>query len=368
MRCGMLLLVFFATMAPVIADEKPKSADAKTEELIRQLGSDDFKAREKACKDLISLGVPALEKLREAAKFIDPEVSRRADECIKQIEINQKVAFLIEGLRDPDPKRRAESANELAGFGSHARPAVPALIKLLDDPEPQVRIRGVYSLGLLGPDVAKEGGSKMVAIMKDKGQSEDIRWATAINLARLGQCRDEAVPILLSWLESGSPKLGQVAASTLGKLGDKDSKVVPALLKALKDKSLQSSAAGSLGLLAKDPNSCVPALTEALRSFKPDKPDEDPRRAILFALGRFGPKAATAVPEISKIAGDTKEAGTEGLFLRSDAIKVLGEIGPEAQEAVPLLTRILKSKDIEDQLFLAGPAIETLEKISKKGS
>jgi hypothetical protein len=72
--------------APTPAADPPK-ADAETiAKLIKQLGSDDFEAREKATKELEVIGTPALEALREAAKSGDPEVKLRATSILQTVE------------------------------------------------------------------------------------------------------------------------------------------------------------------------------------------------------------------------------------------------------------------------------------------
>src|SRR5262245_6326940 len=73
--------------------------EARVSELIRQLGSADFEQREKASKDLISLGAGALAQLRQAAHSLDPEVARRAVRAVAQIEKNQQIAALVQILQ-----------------------------------------------------------------------------------------------------------------------------------------------------------------------------------------------------------------------------------------------------------------------------
>jgi HEAT repeat protein len=56
-------------------------------ELIKQLGNDDFDVREKAMKDIVSLGSVAESFLRRATDNTDPEVSRRASECLDRLKM-----------------------------------------------------------------------------------------------------------------------------------------------------------------------------------------------------------------------------------------------------------------------------------------
>src|SRR5690349_761355 len=72
--------------APVRGADPPKADAEQIAQLIKQLGSDEFEAREKATKDLEAIGTPALEALREAAKNGEPEVKTRATAILAKVE------------------------------------------------------------------------------------------------------------------------------------------------------------------------------------------------------------------------------------------------------------------------------------------
>ena len=61
------------------------SIDKKVAELIERLGDDAWEDREKATRDLIALGRPAVARLSEAAKSTDAEIKWRATHVLKQI-------------------------------------------------------------------------------------------------------------------------------------------------------------------------------------------------------------------------------------------------------------------------------------------
>lgn len=73
---GPALVEFFRKRVP--PDVSPERLAA----LVKQLGDDDFDAREKASAALKALGARALPALRRAAGDADPEVKRRAQECL----------------------------------------------------------------------------------------------------------------------------------------------------------------------------------------------------------------------------------------------------------------------------------------------
>ena len=54
--------------------------------LIRQLGDDEFEQREKASADLQAIGRLAVPALTRAFNDLDPEISRRAGDCLQNIQ------------------------------------------------------------------------------------------------------------------------------------------------------------------------------------------------------------------------------------------------------------------------------------------
>ena len=64
----------------------PPGIEAKIAAAIEKLGDADFKIREEAQKQLNSVGETALPLLKKAAKGTNPELVRRADECIIKIQ------------------------------------------------------------------------------------------------------------------------------------------------------------------------------------------------------------------------------------------------------------------------------------------
>jgi HEAT repeat protein len=86
-RCLAAVIAVAAVTATVLADE-PKSGTSENEikRLIDQLGSERFKDREQATRQLSQLGKAALPGLKEATKSPDVEVSRRAQQLIEEIQ------------------------------------------------------------------------------------------------------------------------------------------------------------------------------------------------------------------------------------------------------------------------------------------
>ena len=97
--CGLLLLSgVLACFAGWLGKAPASSDQERVAKLIQQLAGSRFAEREQAMKDLIAIGAPALDPLRSALKSNDPELVRRALECIPIIERNVQFAALIKAL------------------------------------------------------------------------------------------------------------------------------------------------------------------------------------------------------------------------------------------------------------------------------
>src|SRR2546421_569619 len=88
-RCLLLALALGLTLVLSSPRQTATAGDDKSDrvqQLIKQLGSPKFAVRDRAKKELESMGNSALEALRKAAKSEDMETSRRAGELVKKLE------------------------------------------------------------------------------------------------------------------------------------------------------------------------------------------------------------------------------------------------------------------------------------------
>ena len=191
-------------------------------------------------------------------------------------------------------------------------------------------------------------------------------------------CGSNSIPIAIALLKHKSPTVRESAAWGLSALRRKTvaaDQAIPALIEALNDKARMVRFDATLALeeMGPDASNAVPALTKVLAdSGKPG----DPRIAGVAylqavaanALGKIGPAAATAVPQLKatlsatnsylrgqaaaaiwRIDGDVdtvlpillKEISGTGGDLNWDWIVALGEMGPRAKAAVPQLKKEL---------------------------
>jgi HEAT repeat protein len=176
-----------------------EGAQKRMHRLIEQLGDEEFTVREQASRELVALGARARPLLQEAAASSDPEVRRRAQACLRKIgdkegnnvEVVAAAArllaarkpagcagvllayvpaaemdgvadvvrdalvplavqdgkpdpTLVAGLGDRQPACRGAAAEALCRAG--VRESLPALRKLLEDPDRGVRLRAALGL------------------------------------------------------------------------------------------------------------------------------------------------------------------------------------------------------------------------------
>ena len=94
--------------------------------------------------------------------------------------LSEWVADLKDGTA---PQTRNAAAYEISGMGPDAAPAVPALIKALEDPEPTVRFPVLVALGEIGP-AAKAAVPKLKQMM-DEEINDEIAAAAKRALRRI---------------------------------------------------------------------------------------------------------------------------------------------------------------------------------------
>src|SRR6516225_2219004 len=168
-----------ATDGPGLIDFfRQRTADVSDAErikaLVRQLGADKFKAREKASRQLVTLGPRARPYLQAAKNDPDPEIARRAQECLERIGEGATGATISAAVRVLARQKPAEAAAVLLGYLPTAEDesvaetirhaletlavrdgkAEPALLAALDDKAPLKRGAAAAALARAhAPDV-----------------------------------------------------------------------------------------------------------------------------------------------------------------------------------------------------------------------
>jgi HEAT repeat protein len=240
------------------------------------------------------------------------------------------IPALTNGLRDPNPLIRLESATALQKFGPAATPAVPELLRLLKDPgqhtppprnpneialptsgtyaydevqvpgnpDRLVRIAALQTIGMLQPNLALADRQLVSGLLTDRDTWVRLNalWTTQ----RLGISQD------------------QTAIYT----------------ELLRDERTQSAA---LSLLSRDSRLASRPQPELMREIVQSLASEDPSVRSM-ATNLLLQIKATALPELSTALNHANP------LVRAEAAATIGQIGPTAQATVPALIRLVQDQ------------------------
>jgi HEAT repeat protein len=220
---------------------------------------------------------------------------------------------------------REVAAFRLGLMGSVASNAVPTLVDLLKKPSanPFERGRVIQALGEIGPS-ASEAVPVLVESLKNSNQW--VRWTAAYSLLQIGTVPPEAVPLLQQNLGDPGYVVALMAVAILSAQETPEAvSRVETLLTTRGDGNTQSHVAAALGLLKKVPDQFRPILGRMLN-------DEDASVRQGAAIGLAQPHA----DDIHRIVEVLIEGLKQGQFMIRCA-EALGRIGPQAGSAIPEL-------------------------------
>jgi hypothetical protein len=225
---GPALLKFFRDRTLADADR------AKLAELVRRLGADEFAEREKASQDLVRAGRFAVPFLQAALTDRDPEIVRRARDCLQAIEQGNDRSLTVAAARVLTARRPDGAAEVLLAYlpaasdefleqavldalvavGLRDGKADPAVVTALKDREPSRRAAAAAVLSNAGPELRRE----VSPLLKD--ESARVRFQAAAALTLAGE--KSAVPALIALLGEGPAELAWMAEDLLYRLAGQD--------------------------------------------------------------------------------------------------------------------------------------------------
>ncbi|WP_157369372.1 HEAT repeat domain-containing protein [Zavarzinella formosa] len=185
---------------------------AGVRDLVRKLGDENYRVREKATEALGKLGAKALPFVREAAKDMDGERSRRAEECVIRIN-SSETKRLPSGIPRLTALRRPVDAIDV----------MLAYVPFIDDDEGIINeIR--TALSVMALDANDKPDSALLKALNDPLPSKRSLAAEAL-------CRGAGPgvrPTVKKLLADPVPAVRQTVGIALVGLGDKDA--VPVLI------------------------------------------------------------------------------------------------------------------------------------------
>ena len=186
----------------------------RIKELVRRLGDDDFKMREEASRQLMMLGPRARPFLQAALKDSDPEIVRRAGDCLERISRGMSVTALSAAVRVLARRRPLNAASVLLNYLPSAEDervaetihrvlpdlavrdgkAEPAFVEALTDQSPDKRAAAAAALSAAHlPEV--------MPLLRKLLQDSDPQVRLRVGLALVARGEKDAVPVLIRLIE-----------------------------------------------------------------------------------------------------------------------------------------------------------------------
>jgi HEAT repeat protein len=239
----------------------------------------------------------------------------------------EEIASLIEKLKTND-ERELDAA--IKNLGKIGEPAIPALMKALQDKNLLVRRSAALVLAKIGPPAIPDLAKAL------NNPDADVRSRAASALGGIGPEAKTALPQLVFLLQDSNAKVRSSAASALGGIGAEAKTALPQLVFLLQDSNakVRSSAASALGGIGPEAKTALPQLVPLLQDS-----NADVRSSAAFALGSLGPEAKTALPQLVSLLQDSNAD------VRSSAAEVFESLGAEAKTVLPQLVSLLKDSD-----------------------
>jgi HEAT repeat protein len=223
-----------------------------------------------------------------------------------------------------------------------------ALVETLGDQDAKVRHAALVTLAAVGPGTPLDPPRALGTTLTD--ESPENRVATVNVLASYQRGLDPWIPSLIRMLERDTDR--SVRDSAASALRHRISQpavtaaVVPILVAGLRsqDREVRVQLAGLLGRIAPDAGAAIPALlrvlTEPIDSEVAafENQARDPGCNAAEALGRIAPGTESA-PEVIRALTEVARSGHR--FRRAWAAYALGQFGPAAASAVPVLIHML---------------------------
>lgn len=225
------------------------------------------------------------------------------------------VPDLIAALSDGEPEVRRRAAYALGQIGAPSRDSTPVLIEGLQDIDLGARVLAAEALGMIRPPTAA-AIEALAAVLR--GNDVQLKARALDALGNLGKDAAPAVPAIAALLSSeeaflaGHPALpypvAMNAARALAAIGPAAKEAVPDLIAAVRDAGgtytwlgisksnllAREGAVRALVQVAPEDRKIIPVLRDALDQ------DDWVSTAAAGALATFGPRAATALPQLLK--------------------------------------------------------------------
>ena len=259
-------------------------------------------------------------------------------------------ALLLKGLKDESTENRLATVRGLHMYVKGLDPWAPLLFRLMEedgDPKMQRECANTLNYAFNPPAITRELIPFLVAKLESK--SVQVRIQAASFLGHFGKDSDQAVPILLRML--GEPldptrkpenrqDPGSAAAQSLGRIapGSGEAReVIAALMEVAQSGPTirHASAMYALANFGSDAEAAVPFLIQVVKEPAPKGARE--WEASAYALGFIAPETPLASQAVEALI---PLLNSNDYWAQIHTIEALGKFGPKAAPAVPKLLEI----------------------------
>lgn len=274
-----------------------------------------------------------LESLRPSATHDDQLPKLKALQFLSPEGLRSGILIVAESLKQKDRTSQLIAASALGKMGKLAKPAIPALLVALQDPDPSVRFQASASLKEIGPGA---DAVAPLAIALRTGDA-DSRAMVAEVLGQMGPDASAAVPDLTGALGDPSERVRRAAGSALRRIGTETLSLVPSLARQLRDEDPEIrlravSAVATIGPMVSQ--GLMPELINAL-----EDPDPRIRSGAIEAVREIARATEEALPALARRVKD------EDRVVRVSAASALGEACWKTRSVVPALAEAAKDPE-----------------------
>jgi HEAT repeat protein len=136
----------------------------------------------------------------------------------------KNISQVITDFRSQDPTVREYAVRSVSAFGPEAarRMAMKAMIPLIEDPDPGIRVNTVLMIALVGFDNVKdatEAMNKIVSVIGKTAKGSAFRLHAAKTLASFGTDAHSTIPTLVNMADDPSWEIRAAIADALGRIG-----------------------------------------------------------------------------------------------------------------------------------------------------
>lgn len=203
-----------ASLIKFLEEQSPTGVDPeKIDVLIKDLGNADFQRRERASKDLVTIGPVSIEVLQKELSNKDPEIVRRAQACIDAIRSQHKEGLAMAAVRQLLTQPPDETVETLLRFLPFA-------------PNEETTERIWYSLDAVGTSNGQVHPN-LIAGLEDQSNAR-----RAVSACLVGRCGNFEQKEAAKRLLDDSDQLVQLRAAQ-GLLAGNDCAGIPALINLL---------------------------------------------------------------------------------------------------------------------------------------